>query len=265
MAIRQLNIKNPINIPTQTNNNFTMWEFVPTIPDYYCLSSESVAKRELIYFEKYGVFLSSTFQQEFGIEYSAKALQAFKDFVNCVRKGKATSIVALINTKIKTTPYNETKFAGFLAQSIEEVITISVIDSRDSEVLVNVRQLFFDFFAYYEKFSKSVFNETRNYNKYIFENTKFANKSLYEYYHSQNQSIYNQLPNNIGYFDYLKNLGVSNKAIDDAVNYNSFADDAGNKKGTNNENTTTTNSNISPILIGAVILVAVIIFKKMKK
>lgn len=262
MATRQLNLKNPINILTQTNNNFTMWEFVPTLPDYYCLSSESVEKKELIYFQKYGVFLADSFKSLFGLDYNAKSLLAFRDFASCVRKGKATSIVALINTKIKTTPYNETKFAGFLSQSIEEVITISVIDSRDSEVLVSVRQLFFDFFAYYEKFSKSVFTETKNYNKYIFENTKGANKSLYEVYHSQNQSIYNQLPNNIGYFDYLRNIGVSNKAIDDAVNDNSFAD-AGNKLDTNT--TTTTNSNITPILIGAVILVAVIIFKKLKK
>ena len=258
---KQLNIKTPIKIPTQTNNNFTMWEFVPTLPDYYCLNSESVAKRKLTYFKKYGVFLSSTFQQIFGIEYSAKALQAFKDFANCVRKGKATSIVALINTKIKTTPYNETKFAGFLAQSIEEVITISVIDSRDSEVLIYVRKLFFDFFAYYKTFSYNIFTETNKYNKYIFENTKLANKSYYEYYHSQNQSIYNQLPNNIGYFDYLRNVGVSNKAIDDEVNDNTFAD-AGNKLDTNP--TITTNSNITPILIGVAIIVLVIYLKKKK-
>lgn len=264
MATRQFDLKNPINIPTQTNNNFTMWEFVPTLPDYYCLNSESVAKRELMYFKKYGVFLADSFKSSFGLDYNAKSLLAFKDFASCVRKGKATSIIASVNAKIKTTPYNEKKFADFLTQSIEEVITISIIDSRDSEVLVSVRQLFFNFFAYYETFSKNVFDETKKYNKYIFENTKLAKKSLYEYYHSQNQSIYNQLPNNIGYFDYLRNIGVSNKAIDDAVNDNSFADDAGNESDTNNKKTTT-NNNISPILIGAVILVAVIIFKKMKK
>lgn len=261
---KQFNIKTPIKIPTQTNNNFPLWEFVATLPNYYCLNSESVAKNELLYFSKYGVFLKSSFKTYFGLEYSAKALQAFNDFASCVRAGKVTSIVSSVNVKVKTTPYNEKKFAGFLSESINEIITLSAIDSRDSEILGDVRKLMYDFIAYYSGFSLNIFDSIKSYNKYIYENIEDYEdyKTTYKWIQDQNLITYSKLPKNFSFFDYIKTLGVSSQVVEEEMNnHNTNSENnTGNKK-----DKTTTNSNISPILIGAVILVAVIIFKKMKK
>lgn len=261
---KQINIKTPIKIPTQTNNNFPMWEFVATLPNYYCLNSESVAKNELLYFSKYGVFLKSSFKTYFGLEYSAKALQAFNDFASCVRAGKVTSIVSSVNVKVKTTPYNEKKFAGFLSESIDEIITLSAIDSRDSEILGDVRKLMYDFISDYSKFSKEIFVATKSYNKYIYENIEDYEdyKTTYKWIQDQNLITYSKLPKNFSFFDYIQTLGVSSQVVEEEMNnHNTNSENnTGNKK-----DKTTTNSNISPILIGAVILVAVIIFKKLKK
>lgn len=261
---KQFNIKTPIKIPTQTNNNFPLWEFVATLPNYYCLNSESVAKNELLYFSKYGVFLKSSFKTYFGLEYSAKALQAFNDFASCVRAGKVTSIVSSVNVKVKTTPYNEKKFAGFLSESIDEIITLSAIDSRDSNILSDVRKLFYKFFDDYNSFSLSVYNATKSYNKYIYENIEDYEdyKTTYKWIQDQNLITYSKLPKNFSFFDYIKTLGVSSQVVEEEMNnHNTNSENnTGNKK-----DKTTTNSNITPLLIGVGILVAVIIFKKLKK
>lgn len=261
---KQFNIKTPIKIPTQTNNNFPTWEFVPDIPDYYCLNSESVAKNKLLYFSKYGVFLSSGFKSAFGLDYSAKSLQAFKDFVSCVRSGKVISIVSSVNVKVKTTPFNDKKFAGFLSESIDEIITLSAIDSRDSEILGDVRKLFYKFFDDYNSFSLSVYNETKSYNKYIYENIEDYENYEYIYKQIQNQNLitYSKLPKNFSFFDYIKTLGVSSQAIEQEMNNHNNSENNTGKKGTGK---TTTNSNITPILIGVAIIFLVIYLKKRRK
>ena len=261
---KQLNIKTPIKIPTQTNNNFPLWEFVATLPNYYCLNSESVAKNELLYFSKYGVFLKSSFKTSFGLEYSAKALQAFNDFASCVRAGKVTSIVSSVNVKVKTTPYNEKKFAGFLSESIDEIITLSVIDSNDSEILSDVRKLMYDFISDYANFSLDIYNETKSYNKYIYENIEDYEdyKTTYKWIQDQNLITYSKLPKNFSFFDYIKTLGVSSQAVEEEMNNhsNNSENNTGNKKGK-----TTTNSNITPLLIGVGIIALVIYLKKRRK
>jgi hypothetical protein len=263
--VKQFNIKTPIKIPTQTNNNFPLWEFVATLPNYYCLNSESVAKNELLYFSKYGVFLSSGFKSAFGLDYSAKSLQAFKDFASCVRSGKVTSIVSSVNVKVKTTPFNDKKFAGFLSESIDEIITLSAIDSNDSEILGDVRKLMYDFIFNYSKFSSLIFSATKNYNKYIYENIEDYEdyKTTYKWIQDQNLITYSKLPKNFSFYDYIKALGVSSQAVEEEMNnHNNNSENNTGKKGTGK---TTTNSNITPLLIGVAIIALVIYLKKRRK
>ncbi|MEE1220966.1 MAG: hypothetical protein U0K59_03930 [Bacteroidales bacterium] len=300
MATKQTNvkeIKNPINLTnTVVNPNIPNWQFNGVLPYYQYLNiDKSLKEKEYVVELKPFVSNKDFFENFLGIKQGAKALAGAEEFVRLVNNGICSQITTAVTDYFRKTKYNYEKYFSALQNAIAEIVTMDKLSStrRDATILDNVRLILHKFIAENGDFYSKMYGLVDYYNDYntsklIGKNftTKWydwipvlgvpigatvkgikselqdsAYKDDYNTISQQNRALYDTLPRNLKFADYLSFIGVPQNDIathaEEEAQARANANSGGKK--------TTTNSNISPILIGAVILVAVIIFKKMKK
>lgn len=300
MATKQINvkeIKNPINLTnTVVNPNIPNWQFNGVLPYYQYLNiAKSLKEKEYVVELKQFVGNKDFFEVFLGIKPDAKALAGADEFVRLVNNGICSQITTAVTDYFRKTKYNYEKYFSALQNAIAEIVTMDKLSSttRDATILEKVHLILHKFIAENGDFYSKMYGLVDYYNdnntaKLIGKNftTKWydwipvfgvpigatvkgikselqdsAYKDDYNKISQHNRALYDTLPRNIIFNDYLSLIGVPQNDIakhaEEEAQARANANSGGKK--------TTTNSNISPILIGAVILVAVIIFKKMKK
>lgn len=300
MATKQINvkeIKNPINLTnTVVNPNIPNWQFNGVLPYYQYLNiDKSLKEKEYIVELKQFVSNKDFFEIFLGIKPGAKALAGAEEFVRLVNNGICSQITTAVTDYFRKTKYDYKKYFSALQNAIAEIVTMDKLSStrRDAIILENVHLILYKFIFKSKDFYSEMYGLVDYYNDYntaklIGKNftTKWydwipvfgvplgatvkgikselqdsAYKDDYNTISKQNRALYDTLPENQAFETYLGLAGVPQgdiaKHAEEEAQARANANSGGKK--------TTTNSNISPILIGAVILVAVIIFKKMKK
>lgn len=300
MATKQINvkeIKNPINLTnTVVNPNIPNWQFNGVLPYYQYLNiDKSLKEKEYIVELKQFVSNKDFFEIFLGIKPGAKALAGAEEFVRLVNNGICSQITTAVTDYFRKTKYDYKKYFSALQNAIAEIVTMDKLSStrRDAIILDNVRLILYKFIEENGEFYSEMYRVLSITNKYNF--SKLIDKNFnskwfdwipvlgvplgatikgiqseiqdsafgqdYLLMEENNKTLFYNTPKNLKFADYLRLVGVPQNDIakhaEEEAQARANANSGGKK--------TTTNSNISPILIGAVILVAVIIFKKMKK
>lgn len=300
MATKQINvkeIKNPINLTnTVVNPNIPNWQFNGVLPYYQYLNiAKSLKEKEYVVELKQFVSNKDFFEVFLEIKPDAKALAGAEEFVRLVNNGICSQITTAVTDYFRKTKYDYKKYFSALQNAIVEIVTMDKLSStrRDAIILENVHLILYKFIVFNKEFYSRMYGLVDYYNDYntaklIGKNftTKWydwipvfgvpigatvkgikselqdsAYKDDYNTISQQNRALYDTLPENQTFETYLGLAGVPQGDIAKHAEEEAEARANGNSGGKK----TTTSSNISPILIGAVILVAVIIFKKMKK
>lgn len=300
MATKQINvkeIKNPINLTnTVVNPNIPNWQFNGVLPYYQYLNiAKSLKEKEYVVELKQFVSNKDFFEVFLGIKSDAKALAGAEEFVRLVNNGICSQITTAVTDYFRKTKYNYEKYFSALQNAIAEIVTMDKLSStrRDAIILENVHLILYKFIEENGEFYSEMYRVLSITNKYNFSKLidKNFNSKWYDWIpvlgvplgatikgiqseiqdsafgqdyllmEENNKTLFYNTPKNLKFADYLSLIGVPQNDIAKHAEEEAQARANGNSGGKK----TTTNSNISPILIGAVILVAVIIFKKMKK
>lgn len=300
MATKQINvkeIKNPINLTnTVVNPNIPNWQFNGVLPYYQYLNiDKSLKEKEYVVELKQFVSDKDFFEVFLGIKQGAKALAGAEEFVRLVNNGICSQITMAVTDYFRKTKYNYEKYFSALQNAIAEIVTMDKLSStrRDAIILENVHLILHKFIAENEKFYSRMYGLVDYYNDYktakligknfnakwydwipVFgipigatvkgiksELQDSAYKDDYNTISQQNRALYDTLPRNINFEDYLRLIGVPQNDIATHAEEEAEARANGNSGGKK----TTTNSNISPILIGVGIIALVIYLKKRRK
>lgn len=300
MATKQINvkeIKNPINLTnTVVNPNIPNWQFNGVLPYYQYLNiDKSLKEKEYIVELKQFVSNKDFFEVFLGIKQGAKALAGAVEFVRLVNNGICSQITTAVTDYFRKTKYNYEKYFSALQNAIAEIVTMDKLSStrRDATILDNVHLMLYKFFAENRDFYEKMYGLVDYFNDYntaklIGKNftTKWydwipvfgvplgatvkgikselqdsAYKDDYNTISQQNRALYDTLPRNIDFDDYLSLIGVPQN---DIAKHAEEAEKE-NNKGKKGTGKTTTNSNITPLLIGVGIIALVIYLKKRRK
>lgn len=293
---KQFNGKVNLNISGVVNPNIPNWQFNAVLPTYQVLDiEESLKQKKWITKQTQWQSNKSFYEGFLKIPAGAKSFKATEEFIRLTNEGVVSLITTGVTDYFRKTNYNADDYTNALRKVIEQKIDFTSLSStaRTDDILGYVRDIFYKFIAENEEFYTTMYKIVATYNKYNFSkltkknfNTKWYDwipllgvplgatiKGVYseiqdiqfgkEYIQMEdfNSQIYSKLPKNTSFKNYLSLVGVPQNDI------NAFAqreaekeNNTGNKKGK-----TTTNSNITPLLIGVGIIALVIYLKKRRK
>ena len=285
-----------LNISGVVNPNIPNWQFNAVLPTYQVLDIEESLKQKKWITKQTQWQSNQSFYEDFlKIPSNAKSIKATTEFIRLTNEGVVSLITTGVTDYFRKTKYNADDYTNALRKVIEQKIDFTSLSStaRTDDILGYVRDIFYKFITENQEFYKNMYDLVARYNKYNFSKLTEKNfsaewydwiplfglplgatiKGIYseikdlqfgkDYLQIEafNSQIYSNLPKNTSFRNYMSLVGVPQDDI------NAFAqeeaekeNDTGNKKGK-----TTTNSNITPLLIGVAIIVAVIVFKKLKK
>ena len=294
---KQLNSKVNLNISGEVvNPNIPNWQFNAVLPTYQVLDIEESLKQKKWITKQIQWQSNQSFYEDFlKIPANAKSIKATTEFVRLTNEGVVSLITTGVTDYFRKTKYNADDYTNALRKVIEQKIDFTSLSStaRTDDILGYVRDIFFSYIMFPADFYRNMYNLVATSNKYNFSKLTKKNFNL-EWYdfipipfvastavirgiYSEikdvqfgqdylqmeefNSQIYANLPKNTSFEGYMSLVGVPQDDI------NAFAKEEAEKENnkSNKKGKTTTNSNITPLLIGAVILVAVIVFKKLKK
>lgn len=276
--IEKFNGKVNLNIAGVVNPNIPYWQFNAVLPTYEIINEKESLKEKQYVTKSTQFYGNKNFYENFlKIPFNSAALIATEEFLRLTNEGICSQIIAGIVDSIKRTNYDRLTYDSFLRNNIDKVITINLLsyNANNEIILIYVRDIFEKFFRRNHEFYSIIYDSVNEYNKKTYE--KLCDKNFnYKWYESApnfrlnfsqtneyNSRLYESLPDNRNYSDYLRLVGVPQEdLIKNAQEEAEKENYTGNKKGTNK---TTTNSNITPILIGVAIIVLVIYLKKRRK
>ncbi|MEE0267855.1 MAG: hypothetical protein UD103_07760 [Bacteroidales bacterium] len=295
--MKQINSKVNLNISGVVNPNIPNWQFNAVLPTYQVLDIEESLKQKKWITKQIQWQGNNSFYVDFlKIPANAKSLKATTEFIRLVNEGVVSLITTGVTDYFRKTKYNADDYTNALRKVIEQKIDFTALSStaRTDDILGYVRDIFFSYLMFTTEFYRKMYDLVATYNKYNFSKLTKKNFNTKWYYwipllgvplgaiikgvYSEiqdiqfgkdylqmedfNAQIYSKLPKNTSFENYLSLVGVPQNDI------NAFAQEEaekenniGNKKGTGK---TTTNSNITPLLIGVAIIVLVIYLKKRK-
>lgn len=275
---KQFNGKVNLNISGVVNPNIPYWQFNAVLPIYEIINEKESLKEKQYVTKSTQLYGNKNFYENFlKIPADAKSLKATEEFIRLTNEGICSQIIAGVVDSIKRTNYDRLTYDSFLRNNIDKVITINLLsyNANNEIILIYLRDIFEKFFRRNHEFYSIIYDSVNEYNKKTYE--KLSDKNFnYKWYESApnfrlnfsqtneyNSRLYESLPDNRNYSDYLRLVGVPQEdLIKNAQEEAEKENNTGNKKGTGK---TTTNSNITPILIGVGIIVLVIYLKKRRK
>lgn len=265
---KQFNSKVNLNISGVVNPNIPNWQFNSVLPTYQVLDIEESLKQKKWITKQTQWQADRNFYEVFlKIPSGAKSLKATTEFIRLINEGVVSLITTGVTDYFRKTKYNAEDYTNALRKIIEQKIDFSSLSStaRTDDILGYVRDIFYKFIAENQDFYKNMYDLVARYNKYNF--SKLDKKDFEEDYLQMeefNSQIYSKLPKNTSFIpNYLSLVGVPQDDINTYTQEEAEKENnTGDKKGTGK---TTTNSNITPILIGVAIIVLVIYLKKRRK
>ena len=262
---KQFNSKVNLNISGVVNPNIPNWQFNAVLPTYQVLDIEESLKQKKWIPKPTQWQGNNSFYEDFlKIPANAKSLKATTEFIRLVNEGVVSLITTGVTDYFHKTKYNAEDYTNALRKVIEQKIDFTSLSStaRTDDILEYVRDIFYKFITENQEFYTNMYDLIYNYNEYNF--SKLDKKDFAEDFDSMeefNFQIYSKLPKNTIFFDYLLLVGVPQNDINAFVQGEAEKENnTGNKKGK-----TTTNSNITPLLIGVGIIALVIYLKKRRK
>lgn len=269
IASKQININ--LNQNKEVNPNIPDWQFNAYLPTYQVLDMNQSLKKgsfiqKLVQWEA-----NETFYIDFlEIPLNIKSMKAAEEFVKLVNAGLSKNIANAVTKYLKQTKYDANKFLSALTECINaNIILISLSPScQDDVILGYVRKIFYVYMKYPNSFFENMYSIVSKYNEYNY--TKLQKEIdeedfqlIYDNIVSSNLKMYKLLPKIESFDDYLLSVGVPQDDINAYAQEEAEKENnTGNKKGTGK---TTTNSNITPLLIGVGIIALVIYLKKRRK
>ena len=294
---KQFNSKVNLNISGVVNPNIPNWQFNAVLPTYQVLDIEESLRQKKWITKQIQWQGNNSFYVDFlKIPANAKSLKATTEFIRLVNEGVVSLITTGVTDYFRKTKYNAEKYTNALKKVIEQKIDFTALSStaRTDDILGYVRDIFYKFIEENQEFYTNMYNLVATYNKYNFSkltkknfNTKWYDwiplfgvplgatiKGVYseiqdtqfgkDYLQMEefNSQIYSKLPKNTSFRIYMSLVGVPQNDINAFLQEEAEKENNTGKKGTGK---TTTNSNITPLLIGVGIIALVIYLKKRRK